>query len=142
MPPALVAMLPPTWLEPLEAKVDRIEEAPFRSVLLQRPGHHPRLAAHDAVHRVEAEDAVHAVEGDDDLPVARHRPAGKPRAPARRHQGEPSLVGQPRDGNDLVDGFREYDGTGRHLEVPGPVASPGLKVAGVGLHPVGRENVL
>ena len=84
-PPALVAMLPPTWLEPLDAKSTGQVSPCGGAVLVHRLGHGARLHAHRGAQLVDRIHAPHARERQHQLAVA-PRPR-RPRGPVRPPDG-------------------------------------------------------
>ncbi len=77
---------------PGRREVDRIEQAAFRRVVLQRLGNDAGLTPHDAIGFVEIENAVHAIERHDDLAVRCDRTARQSRSAAGRHERPAPLV--------------------------------------------------
>ena len=73
MPPALVEMLPPIWLEPLEALF----------------GHHAGAATHGAVDGIEIFDMVEPVQCQHQFAMAGDGARAQPGAPPGGHNRNP-----------------------------------------------------
>ena len=124
-PPALVAMLPPTWLDPFEAKSTGHVSPCGAACCVHRLGHRARLHAHrGAERRRPGSMRAHARERHDELAVRRDRAAGEARCgrptarPATRvRRAERGAGARPRP---CCAGTRSRDGAGR--EHPRPVA--------------------
>ena len=108
--------------------------------ILQGARDDARLATRDAASRIETENSVHAVEGDDHFAIARHRAAGKPRAPTGRHQREAVFVGEANQRRHFVDGLRKDDRGRCDREAARPIAAPGAQIVFRGRHPRCRKQ--
>ena len=109
---------------------------------LQGLRHHASLAAHQSVGRFKAENAVHPVERDHHLAQACYRATRQTGATAGRYQGKPVRVRELGNGDDLVNGFGEYDGRWCNLVAARPVAAPNCQIVGRGLDARGREDTV